>query len=88
MLALEFVPTTVTTFLSLSCGFPNFSKRQIQLDGWKRKWQSRIENEIRPHQTMSQTNPIFIPRNHLVEEALRYATKMNDLNNLDLSSDK
>tara|TARA_Y100000590_G_scaffold225726_1_gene255135 strand:+ start:479 stop:601 length:123 start_codon:yes stop_codon:yes gene_type:complete len=27
MLALEFVPTTVTTFLSLSCGLPNFLRR-------------------------------------------------------------
>ena len=29
---------------------------------------------------MRKVNPLVIPRNHLVEEALSYATKMNDLN--------
>lgn len=52
-------------------------KMPILLDEWKKKWQTRIESEIRPHQTMLQTNPIFIPRNHLVEKAIETAL-MND----------
>ena len=55
----------------------NFSETPIRLNDWKKKWESRLKNEIKPYQTMSQTNPIFIPRNHLVEQAIENALNNN-----------
>ena len=51
---------------------------------WKKKWEGRIKLNNNFHENslkiMRKVNPLVIPRNHLVEEALNYATKMNDLN--------
>ncbi len=51
---------------------------------WKKKWGDRIKlnnNSLEKSlKIMRKVNPLVIPRNHLVEEALSYATKMNDLN--------
>jgi len=51
---------------------------------WKKKWEDRIKlnnNSLEKSlKIMRKVNPLVIPRNHLVEEALNYATKMNDLN--------
>ena len=51
---------------------------------WKKKWEDRIklnncsfENSL---DIMSKVNPIVIPRNHIVEEALKFATEKGDLN--------
>ena len=50
---------------------------------WKKKWEDRIKlnnNSLEKSlKIMRKVNPLVIPRNHLVEEALSYATKMNDL---------
>ena len=50
----------------------------------KKKWEDRIKlnnNSLEKSlKIMRKVNPLVIPRNHLVEEALNYATKMNDLN--------
>ena len=50
---------------------------------WKIKWEERIkknnnsqENSLK---SMRKVNPLIIPRNHLVEEALNFATERNDL---------
>ena len=50
---------------------------------WEKKWENRIklnnnskENSLK---IMSKVNPLIIPRNHLVEESLQYATEKNDL---------
>jgi uncharacterized protein YdiU (UPF0061 family) len=46
----------------------------LAFDTWQVKWRQRLMKEnISPEQrtlTMKQTNPIFIPRNHLVEEMI------------------
>ena len=51
---------------------------------WKKKWEDRIKlnnNSLEKSlKIMRKVNPLVIPRNHLVEEALKYATEMNDLN--------
>ena len=47
---------------------------------WENEWQKRIErNQIKEEaiKLMMQNNPIFIPRNHLVEEALSDANDGN-----------
>jgi uncharacterized protein YdiU (UPF0061 family) len=45
---------------------------------WIERWHARIAAESRPTEVvaarMGQTNPVYIPRNHLVEEALDAAT--------------
>ncbi len=50
---------------------------------WKKKWEDRInlnkDSKEKSLKIMQQVNPLIIPRNHLVEEAIRYATEMNDL---------
>lgn len=40
---------------------------------WVQKWQTRKEVDLKNH-----VNPIFIPRNHLVEKALTQASQKND----------
>ncbi len=51
-------------------------------DAWAVKWRRRIALEsISPQdraEGMRQVNPIYIPRNHKVEEALRVATEQQD----------
>ena len=53
---------------------------------WKKKWEKRrelnnnnLENSL---EMMSKTNPLVIPRNHFVEEALNFATKNSDLSKI------
>ena len=50
----------------------------------KKKWEDRIKlnnnSQEKSLKIMRKVNPLVIPRNHLVEEALKYATEMNDLN--------
>ncbi len=51
------------------------------LKPWLENWKDRISENTNGFQTakriMKETNPVFIPRNHLVEEALEAATKGN-----------
>lgn len=47
------------------------------LDAWLERWRNRLAREVRPEaerrEAMRQANPAFIPRNHLVEEAIEAA---------------
>jgi uncharacterized protein YdiU (UPF0061 family) len=49
---------------------------------WLQQWQQRIAKEThtmeKHKQLMSENNPVYIPRNHLVEAALKSATDEND----------
>ena len=49
---------------------------------WKKKWEDRVKlnnnSQEKSLQIMRTVNPLVIPRNHLVEESLEYATKNND----------
>jgi uncharacterized protein YdiU (UPF0061 family) len=44
---------------------------------WFDKWQKRIANPEQSKTIMQATNPVVIPRNHKVEQALNAATEMN-----------
>ena len=63
------------TFLQLNPLTQNIhlSETSILSQDWKEKWKSRIKSENRPYQIMSEVNPVFIPRNHLVEKAIQDA---------------
>ena len=53
---------------------------------WKKKWEQRINlnNSClkKSLKIMRTVNPLVIPRNHLVEEALNHATEKNSLNKI------
>ena len=46
-------------------------------DAWAQRWRTRLGGEARPAATvaaaMDRTNPIYVPRNQLVEDALAAA---------------
>ena len=50
---------------------------------WLQRWLAATEQGDRTRPEMAQAlraaNPVYIPRNHLVEEALEAATERNDL---------
>jgi uncharacterized protein YdiU (UPF0061 family) len=52
------------------------------LDTWLARWQARQGQEAMPAaqraQAMRQVNPVYIPRNHRVEEALAAAVERGD----------
>jgi uncharacterized protein YdiU (UPF0061 family) len=52
-------------------------------DAWLQRWQSRMKPEGIEAETralaMDRINPIYIPRNHKVEEALSAAVELNDM---------
>lgn len=53
------------------------------LDGWLARWEARLDVEDADREaraaSMDRTNPVYIPRNHLVEEALDTAEDDLDL---------
>tara|TARA_A100001011_G_scaffold195794_1_gene204143 strand:- start:1225 stop:1968 length:744 start_codon:yes stop_codon:yes gene_type:complete len=59
-----------------------YNEKQFIL--WKKKWEDRItldHNSLKKSlKIMRKVNPLVIPRNHLVEEALDLATEKNNLN--------
>ncbi len=42
-------------------------------DAWERRWQARLSQEADPEETMRQSNPAFIPRNHRIEQIIAEA---------------
>ena len=53
---------------------------------WKKKWEDRINLNNNSFEKslkiMRKANPLVVPRNHLVEEALNSAAEMNDLDKI------
>ena len=51
---------------------------------WKKQWEERIKlnnsSFEKSLKTMHEVNPLVIPRNHLVEKALKHATENDDFN--------
>ncbi len=47
-------------------------------DAWLERWRDRLTGEEAPAAAMRSVNPIFIPRNHLVEAALAAAVERGD----------
>ncbi len=54
---------------------------------WKKRWETRVENQEESkadsHKLMENSNPVVIPRNHRVEEALEAAVEEGDLSVMD-----
>ena len=48
-----------------------------EFDNWRKQWGKRIKHEKNSYKIMQINNPIHIPRNHLVESALKNATNGN-----------
>jgi len=46
---------------------------QSKLSAWLEKWRARIKGETGSAELMNNVNPVYIPRNHLVEEAIQEA---------------
>lgn len=70
------------TFVSLTRG--TLRKEGIaKLEPWFAKWESRIDEQDggmeEAMRIMKRSNPVVIPRNHLVEKALDLAVEQNDL---------
>jgi len=59
-----------------------YNEKQFIL--WKKKWEDRIKinnnSQEKSLKIMRKVNPLIIPRNHLIEDALKQATEMNNLN--------
>ena len=78
-------------FTNTFCNLMNYNHANDEVFGdndfgtWKKNWQERVRNK-EYLKTMINTNPVLIPRNYLVEEALNEAetkgilNKFNDLN--------
>ena len=78
-------------FTNTFCNLMNYNHANDEIfddndfDVWKKNWKERINNK-EYLKTMTNTNPVLIPRNYLVEEALNDAEtkdkldKFNDLN--------
>ena len=78
-------------FTNTFCNLMNYNHANDEVFGdndfatWKKNWQERVNNKDYL-KTMANTNPVLIPRNYLVEEALNEAetkgnlNKFNDLN--------
>jgi uncharacterized protein YdiU (UPF0061 family) len=49
---------------------------QTWFDRWKKRVADYLTEDV--HALLKSTNPTYIPRNHLVEEALHNATHLND----------
>ena len=66
--------TNTFSALSLEIDFVNNPIQKPELKPWFEKWKSRISANNNGFQTaksiMQENNPVFIPRNHFVEEAL------------------
>ncbi|MEC8086979.1 MAG: YdiU family protein [Pseudomonadota bacterium] len=66
-----------------SLGTRNLFVNPTSYDSWERDWFARLERETISKEcrsaTMDQVNPVYIPRNHKVEEALSFAVEEGDL---------
>ena len=61
----------------------NLFKEPEAFDVWEQRWRKRLEQDGIPTETgaqaMDRVNPIYIPRNHKVEEALAAAVDQKDM---------
>lgn len=66
--------------------FENLFANKKRVSEWLINWQKRIKSEGKPDKIaefMLKTNPAFIPRNHLVEEAIKAGTENGDFTKMD-----
>ena len=67
------------TFASLALNKPYKNSLYVsnEFKNWEKNWKERIKNEKNSYKTMQMNNPIYIPRNHLIELALKEASNGN-----------
>jgi len=51
-----------------------FAADPAGFDAWAARWRARLEDPVETGRVLDAVNPIYIPRNHLVDEALTAAT--------------
>ncbi len=60
----------------------NSFKLPAEFDSWLKRWHKRLTNEERDPEILAeglkQANPLFIPRNHLIEEVIEAAVRQAD----------
>ncbi len=69
--------TNIFAALTLNKPYKDSLLNSSEFDDWKKKWKKRIKNENYSYKIMQENNPIYIPRNHLVESALKNAINGN-----------
>jgi uncharacterized protein YdiU (UPF0061 family) len=73
--------TNTFSALQFEIDFEENPLLKAELKLWLQKWKNRVSENNSGFQTaksiMQENNPVFIPRNHLVEEALNNATQGN-----------
>ena len=62
------------TFRALADGTARdqFTNREA-FDAWHADWQARIASETDPQALMASVNPVYIPRNHRIEQMIEAA---------------
>ena len=69
--------TNVFVALTLNKPYNDSLFNSSEFDDWRKRWEKRIKNEKNSYKIMQENNPIYIPRNHLVESALKNAIDGN-----------
>tara|TARA_Y100001970_G_scaffold285123_1_gene403999 strand:- start:5258 stop:6706 length:1449 start_codon:yes stop_codon:yes gene_type:complete len=69
--------TNTFAALTLNKGYKDSLFTSNEFNDWKKKWEERTKNDKNSYKIMQMNNPIYIPRNHLVESALKNATDGN-----------
>ncbi len=82
-LANSFLSTIEAHQIDYTLAFRNLAKAALgheipYLNEWLPAWRKRLSNPAASAAAMNATNPVYIPRNHLVEAALSAATVNND----------
>lgn len=67
------------TFAALTLNISNNNSlfKSNEFKNWKKKWKERTQNNENSLSMMKMNNPIYIPRNHLVESALKNSINGN-----------
>ena len=65
--------TNIFAALTFNKSYKDSLFNSNEFDDWKKQWEKRIKNEKNSYKMMQENNPIYIPRNHLVELALKDA---------------
>ena len=69
--------TNTFAALTLNEPFEDSLSSSNEFKNWKKKWEKRIKNNENSYKIMRLNNPIYIPRNHLVESAIENAANGN-----------
>jgi len=65
--------TNTFAALTMDVSYKDSLFASSEFKNWKKQWKERTKNNENSLKTMKMNNPIYIPRNHLVESALKNA---------------